>query len=97
MTKEQIQKYFIDLPDQSDIDTLPSAADQHTPRTAQKSSRHEHIGIYNIRNRLTYLFGEAFQIHAENIPEGSGFMIQIKIPVHPTDLTDNAQCGKPLT
>ena len=97
MARDLIRKYFIDLPDQSDIETLPPETDQHAPGSAQKSSRHEHVGIYNIRNRLTYLFGEAFQIHAENIPEGSGLMIQIKIPVHPTDLTTNTQCGKPLT
>lgn len=97
MARDLIRKYFIDLPDQSDIETLPPETDQHAPGSAQKSSRHEHVGIYNIRNRLTYLFGEAFQIHAENIPEGSGLMIQIKIPVHPTDLATNTQCGKPLT
>lgn len=80
MSEETIQKYFVDLPEADDTDeVLPETTASDSG--AQKNSRHEHIGIYNIRNRLMYLFGESFRIHAENVTDGSGTLITLRLPV----------------
>lgn len=40
---------------------------------------HEHIGIFNIRMRMSYLYGEKFRISADVAPEG-GLIIRFWLP-----------------
>ena len=66
MSQEKIQKYFYDLP---------------SDREEEKEiDIREHIGIYNIRMRMKYLYGEQFKIDACQRKEG-GIQIILKFPV----------------
>lgn len=64
MTEEQICRYFEELP-RNQIEEDPLAG--------------THIGIYNIRVRLNYLYGEKLQIRAKNRTEG-GLEIILRFP-----------------
>lgn len=66
MSQENIQKYFYDLP-----------SDKKDERTIDPR---EHIGIYNIRMRMKYLYGDQFKIYAKPREEG-GLEIILKFPV----------------
>lgn len=66
MSQESIQKYFYDLP-----------SDKEDER---KIDPREHIGIYNIRMRMKYLYGDQFEIYAKPREEG-GLEIILKFPV----------------
>ncbi|MDO4453091.1 MAG: histidine kinase [Eubacteriales bacterium] len=65
MSQEKIQKYFYDL---------PSGREEEG-----EIDMREHIGIYNIRMRMKYLYGEQFQIDARQRKEG-GLEIILKFP-----------------
>lgn len=69
MSPEQIQIYFCDLP--------PSS--KSSPADAASMSSHSHIGIYNIRKRLGYLYGERFHIEARNLETG-GLELILRFP-----------------
>ncbi len=67
MSEEDIFHYFTEMPDSiADFD--------------DSSQNHEHIGIYNIRMRLSYLYGELYTISAVS-PNHEGLEITLKIPL----------------
>lgn len=68
MSSEALRHYFVELPN--------SIAEFE-----KTSGSHTHIGIYNIRMRLSYLYGEAVQISADS-PDGGGLRITLRFPSH---------------
>ena len=68
MSAEELHHYFVEIPE--------SIAD-----FGQSSKSHTHIGIYNIRMRLSYLYGESFQIFAKS-PDHKGLTITLRFPLH---------------
>ncbi len=63
MTKESIDKYFL-----TDVDVL-----------FNESTFFEHIGVLNIRTRLSYLYNDDYTFHVESAP-GKGTKVLIEIP-----------------
>lgn len=68
MSDEAIRQYFDDAPTEHE-------------ETLGKETK-DHIGIYNIRMRMRYLYGEKFQIKAERREE-SGLKITLRFPLFP--------------
>lgn len=66
MSQSEIQRYFCDLPDEKE--------------EMMGRDTKEHIGIYNIRMRMEYLYGEQFHISARTRTEG-GLQITLEFPV----------------
>ncbi len=72
MSEEEIEKYFVKSPED---------AEKEAACTPQKRySTHSHIGIFNIRKRMGYLYGGQFSIQAFR-RESGGLRIQIQFPV----------------
>ena len=66
MTEENIKRYFCELPlEQEEM---------------LENETREHIGIYNIRMRMNYLYGERFHIFAHQKAEG-GLKVHMEFPV----------------
>ncbi|MCI7813391.1 MAG: histidine kinase [Lachnospiraceae bacterium] len=70
MSDRELHHYFVELP--NSIAEFEQDSPAHT---------HTHIGIYNIRMRLSYLYGEAFEIFAAS-PGHKGLTITLKFPAH---------------
>ena len=66
MTDEEIQKYFYE-----------EAAEE---KAMANQPAKEHIGIYNIRMRMKYLYGKKFYIRAKQREEG-GLRIRMEFPI----------------
>ena len=65
MEQQDIEKYFSDMPDVGPEDM---------------EDKSEHIGIYNIRMRLKYLYGEQFSMQVRQATEG-GLVVSFCFPI----------------
>ena len=55
------------------LSTIVSSINQKTPPE-------HHIGLYNVNQRLSILFGEECMLHLSSV-QGSGFSISLSIPL----------------
>ena len=67
MDANEIQHYFYEEPERLDVEA------------AVERKNYKHIGIYNIRMRLNYLYGDSVKLHAEKSGLG-GLKIYMEFP-----------------